>query len=304
MSRRPGDFTERTISTLAKRVGYCCSNPRCAKPTSGPNSDPEKATVIGEAAHITAASPGGPRYDPDLTSDERKSIVNGIWLCSDCAKFIDREEAFVSVSMLREWKRISESGTSKQVLHINLPRNLAISRVLQNEYVQLDIDLAFDVILDTQKLGDELKNFILQGPAAIRRITFSELKLQEVREFVLRDIERDMRFRDRDRITLEDLKKSFDRARVYGQRYDCVVPETVGRAFIFRTPTQEDFDRAQEAVLSVIRHFDQRMKGGDGGESPSSADARMTIRGTERFFDIEVGGEINKEAWVGFDFRA
>ncbi|MBU5676819.1 hypothetical protein KQI88_10350 [Alkaliphilus sp. MSJ-5] len=45
---------------MAKRVAYICSNPGCGKLTSGPHSDSSKASIIGVAAHITAASKGGP----------------------------------------------------------------------------------------------------------------------------------------------------------------------------------------------------------------------------------------------------
>ena len=37
--------------------------------TAGPLDDPAKAVNIGVAAHITAASPGGPRFDDTLTSE-------------------------------------------------------------------------------------------------------------------------------------------------------------------------------------------------------------------------------------------
>ena len=55
------DFTFKTKDTLAKRVGFLCSNPNCQMLTVGPNSNVEKHSNIGVAAHITAASEGGPR---------------------------------------------------------------------------------------------------------------------------------------------------------------------------------------------------------------------------------------------------
>ena len=58
----------------------------------GPHSNPQKRVSIGEAAHITAAAEGGPRYNPDLTPEERSSIENGIWLCKSCARMIDSDE--------------------------------------------------------------------------------------------------------------------------------------------------------------------------------------------------------------------
>ena len=83
------DFSLATKELLAKRVAYRCSNPECRHVTSGPQVDPAKAVNIGVSAHITAASAGGPRFDPTITPDERQKPDNGIWLCQSCAKLVD-----------------------------------------------------------------------------------------------------------------------------------------------------------------------------------------------------------------------
>ena len=57
------EFTEKTKATLAKRVGSRCSNPDCKQATQGPHDEPSKASSVGVAAHITAASQGGHRYN-------------------------------------------------------------------------------------------------------------------------------------------------------------------------------------------------------------------------------------------------
>jgi hypothetical protein len=82
------DFSERVKRALGSRVGNLCSNPECRALTSGPQEDPAKALNIGVAAHITAASPGGQRYDSDLLPDERSGPSNGIWLCQNCLHFL------------------------------------------------------------------------------------------------------------------------------------------------------------------------------------------------------------------------
>ena len=84
------EFDQRTKETLAKRVCYRCSNPNCCKLTSGPHEDPSKSVNIGVAAHITAAASGGKRYNSEISSEARKSIDNGMWLCQNCAKLIDQ----------------------------------------------------------------------------------------------------------------------------------------------------------------------------------------------------------------------
>ncbi len=65
-------------------------------------------TNVGVAAHITAASPGGPRYDETLTSDGRSDISNGIWLCQIHAKLIDDDELAFPASTLKAWKETAE----------------------------------------------------------------------------------------------------------------------------------------------------------------------------------------------------
>lgn len=101
-------FSASVKNTLADRVGNQCSNQACRQPTSGPQSDPTAAINVGVAAHITAAAPGGPRYDPLLTAEQRASHENGIWLCQVCAKLIDSDEPRYAVGILREWKRVAE----------------------------------------------------------------------------------------------------------------------------------------------------------------------------------------------------
>jgi hypothetical protein len=115
------DFDDKTKEMLARRVGYRCSNPNCRKLTSGPQTDPAKAVNIGVAAHITAASPGGPRYASKLSPGERKSIDNGIWLCQNCAKLVDNDEQRYSVDLLIDWKRLSEQAALLEVEHLSPP---------------------------------------------------------------------------------------------------------------------------------------------------------------------------------------
>jgi len=98
---------------LAKRVGHRCSNPSCRQPTSGPQEDPQKAINIGVAAHISAASLGGPRYDESLTQAERSAIDNGIWLCQTCGKLVDNDPTRYTAEVLLQWKGRSEKEAAK-----------------------------------------------------------------------------------------------------------------------------------------------------------------------------------------------
>jgi hypothetical protein len=102
------NFTQKTISKLAERVGFLCSNPNCRMHTVGPNSRADSSTRIGKAAHITAASAGGPRYDISLSIGERSNINNGIWLCSNCSDMVDKDEINFPTPLLNKWKAEAE----------------------------------------------------------------------------------------------------------------------------------------------------------------------------------------------------
>ena len=102
------DFTKKTVDILAKRAGGKCSICEC--PTHGPNDNPYTATNIGQAAHISAAAAGGPRYDSAISPEVRKSLKNGIWLCSNCHDKIDRNPESYSKQYLQKIKKAAETS--------------------------------------------------------------------------------------------------------------------------------------------------------------------------------------------------
>lgn len=110
MSKRTRDnFTQRTIDALRRRVSNCCSNPECYVLTVEPQAtDPTKVIDTGVAAHICAASIGGPRYKAEMTTEERKDINNAIWLCAHCSIKIDREPEAYPAPLLHHWKKEAE----------------------------------------------------------------------------------------------------------------------------------------------------------------------------------------------------
>lgn len=141
MSLRDG-FTQKTRETIAQRAGYRCSEPDCGRPTRGAASDPDNAIDIGVAAHITAAAPGGPRYDPGLTVEQRRHSNNGIWLCSNHASLIDRDVSAHPKKLLQNWKKKSEKRSFLEVCGHELGFRDAISSD------DKDIQSAFNTLLN------------------------------------------------------------------------------------------------------------------------------------------------------------
>jgi len=104
------EFTEATKRKLRDNVGSRCSNPDCHVPTMAPSNN------IGVAAHICAASKGGPRYNQSIMSSlQRKSIDNGIWLCQNHATEIDRNPNKYPVKLLNAWKEKAEKSAEKEL---------------------------------------------------------------------------------------------------------------------------------------------------------------------------------------------
>lgn len=61
------------ILLLKSSAGDSCSNPTCRVHTLGSAFLAENSVSIGEAAHIYAASPGGPRYSDGMSEELRRS---------------------------------------------------------------------------------------------------------------------------------------------------------------------------------------------------------------------------------------
>jgi hypothetical protein len=139
-NRRKDDFPSKVVAKVAERAAYICSNPACGRITVGPvTSDPAKSTKTGVAAHICAASPGGPRYDMSQSSNERQSIQNAIWLCATCSTLVDKNKGVdYPADHLRKWKRDQEAlikeclEGNKRVMfqfhHLSLGSDLNVAR--------------------------------------------------------------------------------------------------------------------------------------------------------------------------------
>lgn len=108
------NFTKEKAKIIAERAAYLCSNPECRMITSGPHSDNNKSLKNGIAAHICAASVGGPRYDPNQTPEERSSVSNGIWLCHNCSDLSDKDTIKYTTEVLIGWNKVHAEYIEKE----------------------------------------------------------------------------------------------------------------------------------------------------------------------------------------------
>lgn len=117
MGKTRDEFSAATKLQIAKRAGWLCSYPTCRAPTVGATADGAGEINIGTAAHICAAAPGGPRYDPDMSPEERSSSSNGIWMCRDHGTAIDFDPEHFTVELLHRWKKEAERDSWYRVLN-------------------------------------------------------------------------------------------------------------------------------------------------------------------------------------------
>jgi len=167
------DFSEEIKKKVSFRVGCMCSNSDCKAITSGPQIDSSGVLNVGVAAHISAASPEGPRYDTSITHEERKGIENAIWLCQNCAKLVDNDPVRFTRDILLKWKQEAERNALK-----NIGKTSTISErtepTLYREEVEILITAAergMIYVLETAQLGKwvrvENKDFVNQKDPSI-----------------------------------------------------------------------------------------------------------------------------------------
>lgn len=106
MQNKARDYTQNTAKRLYGLSGNVCANPTCGKKLIDKNGN-----QLGEIAHICAASPEGPRYNPSMTDDQRRNIDNLILLCEDCNKLVDNKENVEQypIELLHNWKQNHET---------------------------------------------------------------------------------------------------------------------------------------------------------------------------------------------------
>ncbi len=114
------DFRPATKRAIERQARGHCSNPACRRLTHAATSDGAGEINIGQASHICAAAPGGPRYDPNMTPEERRAADNGIWLCDVHGRAVDAPDSKFTVAELRDWKRQTNEDSWRSVMH-NVP---------------------------------------------------------------------------------------------------------------------------------------------------------------------------------------
>ena len=126
------EFSPSTKRAMERQARGHCSNPACRRLTHAATSDGAGEINIGQASHICAAAPGGPRYDAQMAPSERAAADNGIWLCDVHGRAVDAKDSKFTVDELRGWKRQTNEDSWRSVMH-NVPYGPDMRARTQNE---------------------------------------------------------------------------------------------------------------------------------------------------------------------------
>ena len=157
----------RRLDTLSRNE---CAAPDCEKALIARDGE----TIVSKICHIEAASKKGPRFNPEMSEDERRHYNNLILLCDECHGIIDNleNESDYPVALLREWKKEHESkgltalNAKKSLLlvAINAIASSSLEDVEEAEETEasvFDIEekIAYNYIVRNKPLIDEYKIF-------------------------------------------------------------------------------------------------------------------------------------------------
>ncbi len=95
------------IKKIFALSGNVCAFPNCNNKLI--NDEDGTEDYVGEICHIEAVSKGGPRYNPNMTDEERASANNLILLCPIHHSKIDKRPEKYTVEFLQATKKAHES---------------------------------------------------------------------------------------------------------------------------------------------------------------------------------------------------
>lgn len=128
---------------LFAKSGNRCAFEGCRRVLTAEASPPDSPVVLGEAAHIVAESPDGPRGNYSLPSDKRNQYDNLILLCNQHHQLVDSQPQTYPVERLHAMREIHEKWVEQTL-------GLADEKlVLPNPNVE---DTVFSTLLHVERL--------------------------------------------------------------------------------------------------------------------------------------------------------
>ena len=148
---------------------------------------------VGVAAHIAAAAPGGRRYDPTMTPEERAAIGNAIWMCANHGTLIDRDEATYTRPEITAWRVEHEARIKRE---LELGKGIASAPQSHQDLIALGPNvIALGELTGAQGSAWRLRldHFVVGDTAALTKLGEDFGTLRPTDRFVLINTEGDGR---------------------------------------------------------------------------------------------------------------
>ncbi|MEM5948943.1 ABC-three component system protein [Spirochaetia bacterium 38H-sp] len=157
MGNKARQYKKSTIRKLDTLSCNQCANPDCDRKLIARDGD----TIVSKICHIEAVSPNGPRFNPNMTDDERRDYDNLILLCDECHSIIDnkKNEGKYTVDLLKKWKRDHENKCRQQ--------QLSKKSTLLNQAINAIASI---------ELEDNLDNYSLETFNIDKKIEYNSIK--------------------------------------------------------------------------------------------------------------------------------
>ncbi|OHU84917.1 MULTISPECIES: hypothetical protein [Pseudoalteromonas] len=140
------------LKMLFARSGNQCAMPECKNNLINEHND----TVVGKICHIEAANSKGPRYNANMSDEQRRDITNLILLCSDHHDEIDNK-ANVKVYTVKRLKDIKEAHEAKHGNYPYVIKKHHLDQLQQGlDELHENLDNTKKIVTQSQEVLDEV----------------------------------------------------------------------------------------------------------------------------------------------------
>jgi hypothetical protein len=145
MARKP--IKPSVLHALFAKSGNTCAFPGCTHPLV------ERETIfVAQVCHIEAAEPGGPRFNPSQTDDERRAYENLVLMCYRHHKVTDEVSDF-SVERMRDMKRAHEGANSSSQFKVGDRIIKVISQEMETYWAAIALEHSLHHVADDFKIA-------------------------------------------------------------------------------------------------------------------------------------------------------
>ncbi len=156
--------TNRQLDMLSGGKCYC---PECNKSLIRR----EGKKIFAEICHIEAANSGGPRFNKDMSDDDRRHFDNLILLCRDCHDTIDTNPDEYPVLLLKQWKQNREHEQRTRLYNNTTLLWTAINAIINSELQE-----------DSVAIYDDLKSFNISEKIKYNDIKRNKFLIEEYKD--------------------------------------------------------------------------------------------------------------------------